>query len=216
MQVTIKQAADLLHASESKVYRWIRDAGLPAVLFNEQYRLNRIDLMVWAQAHQIAVSPPSAGTAAVADLGAALRRGGIARDVAGGSCAEVVAAAVARLRLPDVVDRALVLEMIAARQAHGATAIGNGIAIPHARYPIVAAVPEPIAGLALLQTPVPFAAAPDGRMVTALFVLLTPTIRAHLDLLATLAKALQGPLLAAVQAGADDATILAAAGAAPA
>lgn len=210
MQLTIRQAAELLQASESQVRRWIRDGGLPAVLFNEQYRLNHVDLMVWAQQHQLTVKPPAPAPHADDLLVAALRRGGIHRGIVGATCAEVVRAAVAALLLPPAVDRDLLLEMIAARQSHGTTAIGHGVAIPHARYPIVSAVPESIAGLCLLQAPVHFAA-PDGVPVAALFVLVTPTPRAHLELLAALSRALGGPLLPAVQEQAADEVLLAAA-----
>jgi excisionase family DNA binding protein len=55
VQLTIKQAAELLEVEEGQIRRWIRDRGLPAVLFNEQHRLNRIDLLVWAQENQVPV-----------------------------------------------------------------------------------------------------------------------------------------------------------------
>jgi PTS system nitrogen regulatory IIA component len=213
VQLTIQQAAELLCASESQVRKWIRSAGLPAVVFNEQYRLNRLDVLTWAQVHQItvqnAVSEPGTGTS----LADALARGGIHRDVPGTARAEVVRAAMHRMRTPPGVDRDLLLEMVMARQAQGDTALGNGIALPHARYPNIHAVPEPILALAFLQTPVDFGAA-DGVPVTGLFTLVAPTTRAHLELLARLARALSGQLLTEVQSRADDAEVLAAARAA--
>ena len=213
MQLTIQQAAELLCASESQVRKWIRSAGLPAVVFNEQYRLNRLDVLTWAQVHQIPVqSEPSEGTTGLG-LGDALARGGIHRDVPGATRTEVVHAAMECLQIPRGVDRDLLLEMVLARQAQGDTAIGHGIAIPHARYPNIHAVPAPILALALLRTPVDFGAS-DGVPVTALFMLVTPTIRTHLELLARLAQALSGDLLAAVHGRAGDAAILAAARAA--
>jgi PTS system nitrogen regulatory IIA component len=212
VQLTIRQTAELLHVSEDVVRRWIREGGLPAVRCNEQYRLNRVDLLVWAQTNQIAlpaqiVAAPAPGAISLFD---ALDRGGIHRDVEGEDRAAVLRAAVCRLRLPDAVDRELLLEMVAAREAQGSTAIGSGIAVPHVRYPNVAPVADPILSLCLLRSPVDFGAR-DGVAVESLFVLVAPTIRAHLGILARLASALSGELLQLVKSRASDALILAAA-----
>jgi PTS system nitrogen regulatory IIA component len=212
VQLTVQQAAALLQVEEGQVRRWIRDRGLPAVLFNEQYRLNRIDLLVWAHEHQIPVPAQAlaAGEPEHVSLPAALARGGIHRGLASGSRSEALAALLQRLSLPPRVDRELLLEMLLAREAQGTTAVGHGIVIPHARYPVVAGVAEPLLALGFPQTPVDFGA--NAGPVTALFLLLAPDHRTHLHLLARLARALQSDLQAKVTAQATDAEILAAAG----
>jgi PTS system nitrogen regulatory IIA component len=213
VQLTIQQAAALLNVPEAQVHRWIRDRGLPAVLFNEQYRLNRVGLMDWAQRNQIRLPVPEHDEdRAPIRLAEALARGGVHRDLPGRARKEIVAAAVDRLRLPPAVDRDLLREMILARTSHDATAIGSGVALPHARYPFVAAVGEPILGLFFLREPVDFGAA-DGIPVTALFVLVSPTTRAHLQLLARVAGALGDGLRLLVEERATDERILAAAAA---
>src|SRR5262249_11818290 len=103
-------------------------------------------------------------------------------------------------------------EMILARSAHDAAVIGDGIALPHARYPFVADVGAPILGLFFLGFPMDFGA-PDGVAVTALFVLVSPTTRAHLQLLSRIARALRNGLRRPVQGRAPEAEILAAAAA---
>jgi len=70
------------------------------------------------------------------------------------------------------------------------TAIGNGIAIPHVRNPIVLHITEPIVSLCFLEKPVDFNSL-DGKPVTCLFTLISPTVKAHLYLLSRLAFALQ-------------------------
>lgn len=214
MQLTIQQAAELLHVSESQVHRWIRDRGLPAVMFNEQYRLNRVAVTDWAQRNRVPLPlhDHDEGNAPV-PLAETLRRGGIHRGLFGATRQQVVAAAVERLLLPPAVDRDLLREMILARAAHDATAIGNGVALPHARYPFVGPVPAPVLGLFFLAAPMDFGAA-DGVPVTALFVLVSPTVRTHLQLLSRVARALGGELMAAVQRRAPDDELLAAARAA--
>ncbi|HEX5051124.1 MAG TPA: PTS sugar transporter subunit IIA [Planctomycetota bacterium] len=211
MQLTIKEAAELLRSSEAQVLRWIRDRNLPAVRFNEQYRLNRVGLMDWAQRNQILLPIPATDEATEPiRLAEVLARGGIHRGLSGTSRRDVVAAAVDRMLLPPSVDRDLLREMILARASHDSTAIGGGIALPHARYPFIAAVPEPVLGLFFLATPVDFGAA-DGRAVTTLFVLVSPTVRMHLHLLSRVARALAGELKEPVEMQRTDAEILAAA-----
>jgi PTS system nitrogen regulatory IIA component len=214
MQLTIQQAAELLQTSEAMVRRWIRDGGLPAVLFNEQYRLNRVDLLVWAQENQVSVQPQvlAPHLPGTVSLRAALARGGIHRDLDGRTSGEVLRDLFARLELPPEVDGELLREMVVARQAQSSTAVGHGVAIPHARYPLVCGVVEPLLGLGFPKTAVDFGA-PDGEPVTALFLLLAPTIRAHLHLLARLARALGAELQGPIAARAADAVILAAAAA---
>lgn len=189
---------------------------MPAILFNEQYRLNRVSLMDWAQRNQIPLPVPPLDEASVPlRLAEALAQGGIHRDLFGATRQQVVAAAVDRLLLPHSVDRDLLREMILARAAHDSTAIGNGIALPHARYPFVADVRAPILGLFFLSAPVDFGAA-DGIAMTTLFVLVSPTVRSHLQLLSRVARALTGDMKRAIDRRATDEEIFAAARAADA
>jgi PTS system nitrogen regulatory IIA component len=69
------------------------------------------------------------------------------------------------------------------------TGLGEGIAIPHVRNPIVLHVSRPTITLCFLERPVEFEAL-DGKPVFALFSLVCPTVRAHLRLLSRLAFAL--------------------------
>ncbi len=72
------------------------------------------------------------------------------------------------------------------------TAIGEGIAIPHVRNPIVLHLVRPTVTLSFLERPVDFAAL-DGQPVTTLFTLISPTVRAHLHLLSRLGFVLRDP-----------------------
>src|SRR6266851_1959002 len=76
-----------------------------------------------------------------------------------------------------------------AREAAGSTAVGDGIAIPHVRAPIVQNGVQPVIALCTLSQPIDFGAR-DGKPVHVVFLLATPTVNAHLQLLARLAAAL--------------------------
>lgn len=212
MQLTVQEAARLLRASESNVQRWIRDGGLPAVRFNEQLRLNRVDLMVWAHRNHHALDPAllQDGSEAAPDLRAALLRGGIHRDIAARDGRAVLQEVVARLPLTAVADRGLLSELLTARAAAGgASAVGHGIAIPDARHPIVQPGEPLLLALFLLRAPVDLDVA-DGRGTHAIFVLVSPRIRDHLLALAHLVRVLHGPASQSIADRADDAVLLAA------
>jgi mannitol/fructose-specific phosphotransferase system IIA component (Ntr-type) len=90
------------------------------------------------------------------------------------------------------VDREFLYKVLLARESLGSTGIGDGIAIPHVRNPIVLHLSRPIVTLCFLERPVDFGAL-DGQPVNTLFTLISPTVRAHLHLLSRLAFTLRDP-----------------------
>jgi PTS system nitrogen regulatory IIA component len=68
--------------------------------------------------------------------------------------------------------------------------VGDGIAIPHVRNPILLRVGAPLVALCLLRHPVEFGAI-DGKPVHALFTVISPSVPTHLRILAQLGFALR-------------------------
>jgi mannitol/fructose-specific phosphotransferase system IIA component (Ntr-type) len=87
-------------------------------------------------------------------------------------------------------DKELIFKGLMARESLGSTAVGNGIAIPHVRNPIVLNIKGPSILLCFLETPIDFSAL-DGKKVTTMFTMISPTARVHLHLLARLSYVLQ-------------------------
>jgi len=194
MQLTVKDVARLLRISEKSVYRWMRERGLPAHRVGGQFRFNRAELIEWATAQRINVSPrileePEA-SGPLPTLADALEAGGVFYRITGSDKETVLARLVEYLRLPEGTDRQLLFHMLLAREKLASTAIGDGIAIPHPRHPIVLHVDRPLVTLCFLERPVDFGAL-DGKPVHALFTLVSPTVRGHLHLLSRLAFALK-------------------------
>jgi PTS system nitrogen regulatory IIA component len=125
-------------------------------------------------------------------LSEALRAGGVHYRVSGTDKASVLHAVVDMIQLPEEVDRDFLYQVLLAREALGSTGIGDGIAIPHVRNPIVLHLSRPLVTLSFLDQPVDFGAI-DGQPVTTLFTLISPTVRAHLHLLSRLGFALRDP-----------------------
>ena len=197
MKLTVRDAAQMLNVSEKSVYRWIKQGVIPAYQINEQYRFNRAELLEWATSRKINVSPeifaePEGSESAAPSLSEALAAGGIHYRLGGVDKASVLQAVVDVMKLPEEVDRTFLYQVLLAREALGSTGIGDGIAIPHVRNPIVLHVVRPVVTLCFLERPVEFGAL-DGRAVSTLFTLISPTVRAHLHLLSRLSFALRDP-----------------------
>lgn len=190
MHLTIRDLTQLLDVSESTVNQWIKQRGLPAQQVAGRYHVHRSELLQWATANSLKVSSAlfdhweKQGEAAPS-LTEALRIGGIHYQLPSSSQDEALRALVQVLPVPADVDRELLLQLFLAREASASTAIGDGIAIPHVRNPIVLHVSGPAVTLAFLAHPVDFGAL-DGRPVQALFAIISPTARSHLQLLSRL------------------------------
>jgi PTS system nitrogen regulatory IIA component len=194
MQLSIRDLTKLLDVNENTVARWIKYQGLPAHQVGGQYRVNRAELLEWATAHQVRVSLElfdhlEAHAATCPPLADALEAGGIHYDLPAPGKTLALESLIRVLPLPEGVDGDFLLQLFLAREASASTAIGNGIAIPHVRNPIVLHVDRPTVTLAFLDRPVDFGA-PDGHPVHILFAIVSPTPRSHLQMLSHLSFAL--------------------------
>jgi PTS system nitrogen regulatory IIA component len=195
MILTVREAAKLLGTTERTVYRWIGEGSIPVHKVHDQHRFNRSELLEWATANGVRVSvshfPASDSVGPpppVPHLADALARGGIHEHVEGSDRDAVLRAVVKRMPVTDE-DRELLFDVLVAREALGSTGVGDGIAIPHVRSPVVLHLTEPSITLSYLDHPVDFRAL-DGKPVHTVFSIVTPTIRTHLHLLSRLAAAL--------------------------
>jgi nitrogen PTS system EIIA component len=195
MKLSVRDVAKLLDVSEKTVYRWLTERKLPAYRLHGQYRFNRAEVLTWATAEKLNVPLNALQESDNADLPLptledALHVGGIYYRLGGLDKESVLREAVEVLRLPDEVDREFLLQVMLARERMTSTAIGDGVAIPHARNPIVLHVDKPLISLCFLEKPIDFGAL-DGQPVHVLFILVSPTVRAHLHLLYRLSFALR-------------------------
>ncbi len=196
MKLTVQEAAQLLGADEQKVHDWIESHGLPAQRVRGVFRVNRTELLEWATENDIAVEPRAftreSTEAESPALVSALRAGGIHYGVPGSTIEEALRNVIALLQLSDDADRDMLRHFLMARDKLGVAPLGDGIAIPHVRTPIILAPSGSTAALAFLETPLPIPT-PDGRGVDTLFFLICPTVHAHLAMLARLAFVLRAP-----------------------
>ena len=197
MQLSVKEAAGILNVSEKSIYRWIKQEILPVYRINEQFRFNRSELLEWATSRRIQVHPDifkenDSNSLPLPSLSDALKAGGVAYRISGTDQASVLRSIVDVLKLQDEVDRNFLYEVLLARETLGSTGVGDGIAIPHVRNPVVLHVAKPTVTLCFLEHPIDFKAL-DGQPVDTLFTLISPTVRGHLHLLSRLGFVLHNP-----------------------
>ena len=212
MQLTFRDIEKAFEVNEKTLYQWLNASAMPAVKANDQYYFNSVEVLEWALKNRIPLTP---GALELCEkirhsedaFSAALEQGGIHFGLAGNTQEQVLAQVIELLPLPGHIQREPLKEMLLSREQVGTTGVGDGIAIPHVKHPVVLAGMEPMLGLFFLDRDVDFGAL-DGQGVHTLFVILTSSFKGHLSLLSRLAFCLQDENVRSVLArarGAKDA-----------
>jgi nitrogen PTS system EIIA component len=196
MQLVVKDVSALLDVPEKTVYRWISRREIPVHRVHDEYRFSRDELLDWATERKLDVSrllsalPDEAP--GMPTLVQALEVGGVHHGIAGVDKSAVLEQMVGRLTFIEEAEREILLELLLARESLSSTGVGDGIALPHARRPIVVDTEKASVSIGFLAHPVDFASM-DGIPVRCLFLLVSPTPRVHLHLLSRLSQALKQP-----------------------
>jgi nitrogen PTS system EIIA component len=192
MHLTVEDVAALLRIPTKQVYRWIDEGELDCNWYHDQPRFNRSEVLEWAMERRIPVAVErlldERDEAHAPSLAASLTAGGIHRAIGGKNREEVLRQVVAVTQVPEI-EKDTLVEVLMAREATGSTGIGEGIAIPHVRQPIVMGGGSEMVSLCFLSEPVDFFAI-DGSPVHTVFFIISTTVRGHLHVLARLSSAL--------------------------
>lgn len=121
-----------------------------------------------------------------ADLPVLIHRGGVFFDIEGATPQEVYKNISEKIEKPEGVTSDLVYNALCAREQVLSTAVGNGIALPHARASIIKSDENQKICVVYLKKPIDMQA-PDERDVFVMFVLLTHNSQVHLKVLTELA-----------------------------
>ena len=95
---------------------------------------------------------------------------------------------------PDAAARKALLHALEEREKLHSTGIGDGIALPHARNALVGVVEHPILVFGRHSTGIPFGAI-DGAPARLFFLIVAPTVKQHLAMLARISRLLRDPKL---------------------
>ena len=120
------------------------------------------------------------------DLPAFIHRGGVFFDVEGTTPEEIYKKISEMIEIPDGISAEQIYNALCAREKVLSTAVGNGIARPHARASIIKDAEQQKICVVYLKNPIDMQA-PDEREVFVMFVLLTQNSQVHLKVLTALA-----------------------------
>ena len=192
MKLTSREAAQLLQISERTVHRWVQNLGMPHMDTPEGKLFDREELIQWADKHsfRIAMEVPGEQSSPLPLLAPTIQAGGIHYDVPGDCVEDALGEIAYGMNLPDLVDREFFHQVLLTREDLGSTGIGDGVAVPHVRSPLVIHVESPLVGLFFLKNAIAWNSI-DGKPVKNLFTVVSPGIRAHLHLLSRISFALR-------------------------
>ncbi|MCX7723508.1 MAG: PTS sugar transporter subunit IIA [Verrucomicrobiae bacterium] len=96
--------------------------------------------------------------------------------------------------IPEIADQpeaqATLLRALIEREQLHSTGIGDGIALPHARNPLVGLVNRPVIVFGRHPAGIPYGAI-DGQPARLFFLLIAPTVTQHLAMLARISRLLR-------------------------
>ncbi len=204
MDLKIKDVANLLNVKESTVRRWLSEGKIPAYRINHQYRFSRGELQNWVMSqkllndngdnllveiqHQILPEEDSdlpKGGVKQYGLYRAIHKGGVYHDIAGIQKEELIRNTTAKIAGTLSLDAEVLSELLWDRERLQATALNNGIGLPHTRDFLLKR-PFDVISIVFPKEPIDYGAL-DGKPVHTLFFLLACEDKSHLHLLAKIA-----------------------------
>ncbi len=204
--LTTRQLADYLQLSERSVYRMLERGELPATRVGGQWRFRKSAVDEWLDRGGVVLAgdaPPADSArrasfaadpnARLTGIAAGLLAQNVILDLPPGSPGEVLAAFLERIELPEPIDRSLLLARLRERESLCSTAVANGIAVPHTprSYPRLLRDHDLVA-IARTAQPIDFGAL-DGNPTSVFVLVLARDERAHLIMLAKVARLVREP-----------------------
>jgi len=188
MEIGVKEVAELLDVSEKTIYRWIAAEQIPFFKVGSQYRFSKSRLNEWLLSRSSATSTlwenENSGNETYS-LERALKNSGIFYRVSGKSTREAIGEIVSLVSLPNSIDKERLTAVLCEREKLSSTAVGDGIAIPHSRDALLSVLDKSVVSLNFLNESIEFSAI-DGIPVKILFLILCPSLKAHLSIMSRL------------------------------
>ncbi|MEE1058641.1 MAG: PTS sugar transporter subunit IIA [Treponema sp.] len=125
----------------------------------------------------------------ISDLTSLISKGGVF-TVEGSSTTEIYEKVCNLIKFPESITSDAVFNALCAREKIMSTAVGNGIALPHASVPIIKEEEEQRVCVVYLKEPLDMNA-PDEMKVHTMFVILTQNRQTHLQVLSRLVSLLR-------------------------
>jgi nitrogen PTS system EIIA component len=185
VDLRIGDLIELLEIPEKTIIKWIKEKNLPAYKINNEYKFSRAEIKDWILKNNINVSSKILDlniTNKPVNLLELIDKGGIFYNIEGKLVKEIIENAVNTIHTPSELDKNEIITSLLQREEMMPTAVGKGIAIPHARNPIIADVENESVSLCFLKDAIDYNAI-DGLPVYILFIILSANPKRHLEIL---------------------------------
>lgn len=185
MNLKMKDITELLQVPERTVHKWIKENKLPAYKINNQYFFSKSEIKEWALKNNMPFSSKileldmAQRPVSIVEL---LKRGGVFYKIGGSSVIDVIKNSVNVIPVPAETNRDKIIFSLIEREEMMPTAIGNGIAIPHPRNPIIADIENESISICFLDKKIDYKAM-DGAPVHTIFIVLSAKPTRHLAIL---------------------------------
>lgn len=194
MDLKIADVAEMLNVSETTIDGWVEDGTIPSYRMDDEYRFSRMEIENWVMTHKMDESDSSfAHQVGSKQFGLyrAIHKGDVIVDMPGEDKRTIIQQS-AEIVAPKLeVDTDILSELLIDRENLMPTALGHGIAIPHARD-LVLKGPFDILTVVFPAKPIHYGAL-DGEPVHTLFFLFARNDKNHLNLLAKIAHLSNDP-----------------------
>lgn len=192
MELKSSDVAKMLNVSTKTVYRWVESGRIPHYRVNKQYRFDRQQLEDWAASLGKVPKGSRAKFSRPMTLLELIARGGIHYHVEG--CTMINAILNGLPLFPDLgpVEPSAVLEALVLREEMQCTGVGEGLALPHTRNPIITDARCEFVAIHMLESPVNAESADGKEIHTLIYVLCAEEVR-HVRVMAKVAHLCRQP-----------------------
>ncbi len=194
-RLALSEIAKRLNLHTETFKRWIKQGKIPVTKSGNFGIFNEAELNKWAaqQRSSFRTAGPDEkeeNCFVSCPLLSAVKEGGLFKNIEGRNKDDVIRSSVSRLSgIPNNL-KSEIYEQIIKREKLSSTGIGKGVAVPHPRSPLKQGLSYPMITTCFPDKPIDFDSI-DGKPVFVFFLILTPSIEVHLNLLSKLSFCLR-------------------------
>lgn len=187
MDLTIKDISLLLMISEKEINGLVKKKDIPCQIIQDKVFFSKQQIVEWALTRNIPINVSNHKQMEeyhVKALSAVLDQNSFYYDC-DFSKETYIEQMVNLVDLEINVDKSIIVQLLKSREELMSTAVGNGIALPHPRIPLMVGRDKPLLVFFFLKNPLDLDSI-DEKPVHTIILLISQTIKQHLSLLAHL------------------------------
>ena len=197
----LKDVASFLQVSDKTIYRWIKEGKIPFYRINHQYRFIHEDIVAWIKENNEgmgtklkSVFPDEkqiddflSNNHNFVNLTDCVLKGGIHYRIEGETVTEFLKNAVNTINIPYEISREEIFTKLIQRENMASTSIGDGIAFPHPRVPVLPHHGTELAAICFPEDPITYENSIDDKPLHTFIIILSANQDRHLKTMSKLA-----------------------------